>query len=729
MSAFTTSAILLVSLLLFTHYMQKGFDGMSKPLRQFGMFLLTKAAGPATDLFQEREGSGAKTWMQTGVFWLLLAGIGGFLSAWHNYDPAALDSLSNIGWSYDDGSALHYFNEVAMTTAIFAILIGGSLVAHTRTTGTKLASEANASLIAMAWTAQVLVGLVLCVLDHWDFLTYGVKEAALYGLVSGFLVLSLLVNSLITMGGRGKSPISVPSWFLILALFTLLFSRFAVALGETLDLTATVWMANIVASGWVPLALMFGVGYHVLSHVTGQPIWSGSLTKASMFLLFVTIPPFFLAESSHADNLTQSIGAILVTMGLMPVMAASTNMLYTIRGNASAVVESPGATAAAGGAILLPVFALLGYFTGLNVMVGDGSLANVADTVNTSYLYVVGGLFALAALFHSYPLAAGKSLTGSASTASWLVIGGGLFSTILFLMGDWSENTLIEAEVEDVSSGLSGFALTGAFAFYGVVIGFILAANSVVQTLLFGNVKSSSTSSNSDISAYNLVEGTTSIRALFGRGVGIDTTLVIGESEEESSGSSTIIEVSADLHNDEVDEFPITFDEDLVTLTKWLSGRGTTTAQFFAWADVDDSGEIDMFEFANALRVADIADLPPWDIENLVKVMDINSDGRINLPELDLALLNIRNTLGIKFVPYVDETQTVQEEVTEEESEETSEEEVEEAVAETEEESVDAPTEAELKKMKKAELVDVAKSMGLTTSGTKADLIERITQA
>ena len=727
MSAFTTSAILLVSLLLFTHYMQKGFGGMSKPLRQFGKFLLTKAAGPAADLFQEREGSGAKTWMQTGVFWLVLAGIGGFLSAWHNYDPAALDSLSNIGWSYDDGSALHYFNEVAMTTAIFAILIGGSLVAHTRTVGAKLASEANASMIAMAWTAQVLVGLVLCVLDHWDFLTYGVKEAALYGLVSGFLVLSLLVNSLITMGDRGNSPISVPSWFFILALFTLLFSRFAVALGESLDWTATVWMANIMASGWVPLALMFGVGYHVLSHVTGQPIWSGSLTKASMFLLFVTVPPFFLAESSHADNLTQSVGAILVTMGLMPIMAASTNMLYTIRGNASAVVDSPGATAAAGGAILLPVFALLGYFTGLNVMVGDGSLANVADTVNSSYLYVAGGLFALAALFHSYPLAAGKSLTGSASTASWLVIGGGLFSTILFLMGDWTENTLVEAEVEDVSGSLSGFALTGAFAFYGVVIGFILAANSVVKTLLFGDVQSSSKGSNSDISAYNLVEGTTTIRALFGRGVGIDTTLVIGESEEESTGGSTIIEVSADLHNDDVDEFPVTFDEDLVTLTRWLCGRGTTTAQFFAWADVDGSGEIDMFEFANALRVADIADLPPWDIEKLVEVMDINSDKRINLPELDLALLNIRNTLGIEFIPYEEESEEVAEEVTEDSEDEVAAPAEEES--EEEAESVEAPSEAELKKMKKAELIDVAKSMGLTTGGTKAELIERITQA
>ncbi len=129
-----------------------------------------------------------------------------------------------------------------------------------------------------------------------------------------------------------------------------------------------------------------------------------------------------------------------------------------------------------------------------------------------------------------------------------------------------------------------------------------------------------------------------------------------------------------------------------------------------------------MFEFANALKVADIADLPPWDIENLVKVMDINSDSRINLPELDLALLNIRNTLGIEFVPY--EEESTEEEVVEEEVAEEVEEE-----AEEEAKPVEAPSKAALNKMKKAEVVDVAESMGLDTSGTKADLIERITQA
>ncbi|MBB70754.1 MAG: hypothetical protein CMB28_06580 [Euryarchaeota archaeon] len=132
------------------------------------------------------------------------------------------------------------------------------------------------------------------------------------------------------------------------------------------------------------------------------------------------------------------------------------------------------------------------------------------------------------------------------------------------------------------------------------------------------------------------------------------------------------------------------FDEDLVKLTKWLCSRGTTTAQFFDWADVDNSGTIDMVELANALRQAEIANLPPWEIEELVKIMDINEDGRINLPELDIMLLKIQNTLGIDFIPYVEE-----ETGNEEESEEVA---AEEAVPEdetTEEDSTDEEAEAD----------------------------------
>ena len=138
------------------------------------------------------------------------------------------------------------------------------------------------------------------------------------------------------------------------------------------------------------------------------------------------------------------------------------------------------------------------------------------------------------------------------------------------------------------------------------------------------------------------------------------------------------------------------FDEDLVKLTKWLCSRGTTTAQFFEWADTDNSGSIDMVEFANALRAAEIANLPPWEIDELVKLMDINSDGRINLPELDIALLNIRNALGIEFIPYVEEEkpeEAVEEETKDSETEEVADESEEETEEAVEEETNDSETE------------------------------------
>ena len=94
-----------------------------------------------------------------------------------------------------------------------------------------------------------------------------------------------------------------------------------------------------------------------------------------------------------------------------------------------------------------------------------------------------------------------------------------------------------------------------------------------------------------------------------------------------------------------------------MALWPWYNNRS-----ILCLADVDDSGELDMFEFANALRVADVADLPPWDIEKLVSMMDINSDGKINLPEIDIALMNIRNDLGIEFIPYEEESEEVAEE-------------------------------------------------------------------
>ena len=80
---------------------------------------------------------------------------------------------------------------------------------------------------------------------------------------------------------------------------------------------------------------------------------------------------------------------------------------------------------------------------------------------------------------------------------------------------------------------------------------------------------------------------------------------------------------------------------ELALLANYLAEKGQTVFQFFRSIDLDDSGEIDTMEFQIALSKAEIANLPPWDIDVLVSQMDLNGDGKLDLPELDIALLSI----------------------------------------------------------------------------------------
>ena len=226
-----------------------------------------------------------------------------------------------------------------------------------------------------------------------------------------------------------------------------------------------------------------------------------------------------------------------------------------------------------------------------------------------------------------------------------------------------------------------------------------------------------------DIDTYTLGGGVTTIQQLLGRGVGVTTKIIVGESEE-NDGGTTIIAVNAELHNDEVTEFPEEESEDsdeedgqetkgpakeLVMLLDYLKSNEQTVFEFFRSIDLDSSGEIDGFEFQQALKNSDVGDFPPWEIDGLVAAIDLNGDGKINLPELDISLARI----GAELLP----AEEAEEEVEAEEAEE-----VEEAEAETS----PKPSEAELNKMKKAELVELAESLGVSTSGTKKDLVEAI---
>ena len=582
------------------------------------------------------------------MLWLVFATLLGFLLGWHTYDPTALDSLASVGWSYDDGSSLREASLNFLTIALLYGLVGSGMVATARNGSGRLASEANASMVALLLTAVLLATYILPFI--FGFLDVDTSEnpirTILYSLETlavGLLLVPVFINLLITAANRGDQELQTSVWFLLMGIAAYIISMLYMFFGELAGATQMVWFAERVAHGWVPLALMFSVGYHVVPMVAKQPIWSGSLRGASMFLLFITIPPFFMTDAS-ASNFVTNLGAILLTLGVLPIFAASINLLMTASSGLSSVVKEPGAIAATMAFLALPFFAIGGYFTAMDTFVGTGELGTMADIVDMNMLFTVGGLLVLAGVFTNYPNAIGKPLAtpSTATLATWMVLIGGVTSTLTYLTGEFTFNAVATSEVEDVVANNGGFYLTGAALFYLASIGTILSTMVVIRTGIASTGRAIAVTDASDVASYTLTSGSsTTIRDLIGRGVGVDTVLVVSETEA-NEGGSTVIAVDSALHNDEIKEFPTTVSSVMVEFVQYLTNTHQSVFELFRSMDLDDSGKIDSREFLAALEATEVEALSSMEAAELVESMDLDGDGELNLPELDIAIAQIK---------------------------------------------------------------------------------------
>ena len=645
---FIAGGALLVLLFLLAQSLSKGVGTVGGALKQIGLFVLQKNPPGLVDIFDDKDGSGSRTWMNFGMLWLVFATLLGFLMGWHTYDPTALDSLASVGWSYDDGSSLKDATLNFLSIALLYGLVGSGMVAAARNGNGRLASEANASMVALLLSVVLLATYILPFI--FGFLDIDTSEnpirTVLYSLETlavGLLLVPVFINILITAANRGEQELQTSVWFLIMGIAAYILSMLFMFFGELADATQMVWLAERVAYGWVPLALMFSVGYHVIPMTAKQPIWSGSLRGASMLLLFITIPPFFMTDAS-ASNFVTNLGAILLTLGVLPIFAASINLLMTASSGLSAVVKQPGAIAASMAFIALPFFAIGGYFTAMDTFVGTGELGTMGDIVNMSMLFTVGGLLVLAGVFTNYPNAIGKPLAtpSTATLATWLVFVGGVASTLTYLTGEFTANAVAASEIEDVVADNGGFYLTGAALFYLAAIGAILSTMVVIRTGIASTGRSIEVNDVSDVATYTLTSGSsTTIRDLIGRGVGVDTTLVVSETEA-NEGGSTVIAVDSALHNDEVKEFPTTASTVMVEFVQYLTNTNQSVFELFRSMDLDDSGKIDSREFLAALETSDVEALSSIEAAELVESMDLDGDGELNLPELDIAIAQIK---------------------------------------------------------------------------------------
>ena len=161
---------------------------------------------------------------------------------------------------------------------------------------------------------------------------------------------------------------------------------------------------------------------------------------------------------------------------------------------------------------------------------------------------------------------------------------------------------------------------------------------------------------------------------------------------EESLGECGACKALIPLDSESCPQCGVTFVADNVieVLSNWLTATGLSTRDLFVKFDANGDGKITSEEFRNGLLSLKLADLPPSQIERLVKAIDEDGDGIIDLEELS-------NTFGepdnkpLKEIAAETEKSAVKEDDTEEDelNEETDEEDSVDISAEESDESAD----------------------------------------
>ena len=80
----------------------------------------------------------------------------------------------------------------------------------------------------------------------------------------------------------------------------------------------------------------------------------------------------------------------------------------------------------------------------------------------------------------------------------------------------------------------------------------------------------------------------------------------------------------------------------MVEFVQYLTNTNQSVFELFRSMDLDDSGKIDSREFLAALEGSDIDALSSMEAAELVESMDLDGDGELNLPELDIAIAQIK---------------------------------------------------------------------------------------
>lgn len=548
----STLAAFWLILALFFVLIKRGLWIFNEVSKSLSMFMLEKALGPAIDFVSGRSGSASTAWIIHGFIWTFAASTFTFVGLWLTHDSTALHSFESWGYHPNSSELIYAGRLTALFGAIGMLIIGASLYALPKLSGTDLASESNATLVSLLWTFSVL----LMFIGSQNSVILGITILPVANILLSLASIAIAINMILTIS-EATQDIPFPGWLILFAVIGNIAAILAVFVSGAYDEGTGQWLLFHLSGGTFFFCGLAGVSLYSASVGSGNPLWSKSLVAFTLFGALVTINPMGSTDSSMITDLfslTSSelapssrdviAGSFLMALSAIPIIAFSANMLVTMRGS-DAFVENPDSPGIAelnlGSWMLVPV-AIGALFVQTDALGSVNELTGISQSLDLMAIWLVMVPLSIGTALNILPRASGRyQLSANRSRwAYWMMTGGAFLGLLITLMSDFTDMALTESMAEQGASINDELRKVGSVMFYGTVIGAIFHCTNAISGQFRGRiVEIGNTSSISSISieSYTLTSPT-SIRKILASGATLDTEVFpSGQSEEEGSAT------------------------------------------------------------------------------------------------------------------------------------------------------------------------------------------------
>lgn len=546
-----TMAIFWLLMVISFILIKRGLSIFNDVAKTMGMFMLEKALGPAIDFVQGKPGSASKTWILHGMIWAMIASILTFEGLWLSHDPTALHSLGSWGYSPDSQDLIYAGRFAALFGAVGMMVIGAGLHVIPSLAGTKLASESNATLVSLLWTFSVLI----LVIGAHSKVILGINFIMLGTVLQTLAMMAIILNQLLTISNATRT-MAIPGWLIIFGLIGDPAAVLSVILSGAYETGVGQWLVYHMIGGTFFFCGVAGISLYASSMGSGNPLWSRTLVGVTLFGAIIAINPMgetdmtmavdmlgLEASEIAASSQDHISGSFLMALAAIPIIAFSSNLLVTLRGNGAFVgnSDSPGIAEMNMGAWMLIPVAIGSLFVQTDALGGAGELSGIAQSLDLLALWAVLIPLSLGASLYVLPQASGRKVMSSnrSRAAFWLMSGGAVAGLTFTIMADLNDMALAEALVENSTSITDELRILGSVVFYGTVLGSIFHCTNVISGQFRGERIDDEIQSSTTLTpqTYELANSTT-VRKIMASGATLDTE-IMPVTQSEEAGSAT----------------------------------------------------------------------------------------------------------------------------------------------------------------------------------------------